>query len=107
VPRRIAAAAVGAAWLTLGCGASPAQQPQTTLTELNVTAPKNLQPPEWYTPRPGMIGKVRVEEDKWPIVPCATSRLDDPSAPGTCQEGPKGDEFPVVWWSRLSAAGFQ
>jgi hypothetical protein len=86
--RWVAAAAVAAVWSILAPGGLQAQQAQTTLPEMNVTAPKNQPRPEWYTPRPGMLGKVRVEEDKWPVVPCATSRMDDPAAVGTCQAGP-------------------
>jgi hypothetical protein len=65
-----------------------AQQAQTTLPELSVTAPKNQRPPEWYAPRVGILGHVRVEEDKWPEIPCASAHIDAASS-GTCQDGPK------------------
>jgi hypothetical protein len=84
----IAAMVGGMATLAFALPAT-AQQAQTTLPELSVTAQKNQAPPEWSAPRPQMLGKVRVEEDKWPVVPCETSRMNDPAAPGTCQEGPK------------------
>lgn len=65
-----------------------AQQAQTTLPELSVTAPKTTRPPEWYAPRPGILGHVRVEEDKWPEIPCSSAHIDA-AASGTCQDGPK------------------
>jgi hypothetical protein len=92
-----AAAAVAAATAMLGWpGWLPAQQAQTTLPEMNVTAPKNPPVPEWYAPRPGIWGKVRVEEDKWPEIPCTESHVNVAGAavaaatPGKCQEGWKG-----------------
>lgn len=72
---------------------APAQQAETTLPELSVTAPKAARPPEWMAPRPGMLGKIRVEEDKWPEIPCAAARIDAMPAAAlgtnTCQDGPK------------------
>jgi hypothetical protein len=64
---------------------APAQQAQTTLPELTVTAPSAK--PEWAAPRSGMLGKVRVEEEQWREIPCDSSRMN--AAAGKCQEGPK------------------
>jgi len=67
-------------------GSAPAQQAQTSLPEVTVTAPPNAKP-EWLTPRSGMWGKLRVEEDRWPEIPCNTSRMN--TAGAKCQEGSK------------------
>jgi hypothetical protein len=94
VPRRLAAAAFAAAWLALGPAAAEAQQAQTSLPEMNVTAPRNQAAPEWYRPNPGFWGKLRVEEDKWPEIPCGESHVNLGAAaaaagtkPGKCQDG--------------------
>jgi len=83
-------AAVTGIAATLGMLAStvsaPAQQAQTTLPEVTVTAP-NAQQPEWYAPRPGMLGKTRVEEQQWQEIPCDSSRMT--AGAGKCQDGPK------------------
>jgi hypothetical protein len=80
---------VAAATLALALPAA-AQQAQTTLPEMNVTAPKNPPVPEWYAPRPGIWGKIRVEEDKWPEIPCAASHVNVGGVgTGKCQDGSK------------------
>ncbi|HVC55372.1 MAG TPA: hypothetical protein VND95_05425 [Stellaceae bacterium] len=64
---------------------SSAQVLQTTLPDLVVSAPRVL-PPRRFAPTQGMIGTLRVEEDKWQVVPCAGARMA--AASGTCQSGP-------------------
>ena len=81
----IAAAAAGAILLWADVGA--AQQAQTTLPDLNVTAP--VAPPQRFSP---MYGKLRVEEEKWPVIPCDKARLAS-AAPGKCQSGPPVENF--------------
>jgi hypothetical protein len=86
--RKIAAIAgmAAAAAMLVSAGSSPAQQAQTTLPELSVTAPGALP----QKSAPGMLGHTRVEEDKWPEIPCAAARIDAAAATsGKCQDGPK------------------
>jgi hypothetical protein len=82
----LAGLVLGAAMLAQA-GSAWAQQAQTTLPEVEVTAPKVTAPPEWAAPRPGMLGKTRVEEDKWVEVPCDSARMNT-AATGNCQAGP-------------------
>jgi hypothetical protein len=81
-----------------------AQQAQTTLPELSVTAPKTQpEPAPGMAPTQGMLGKTRVEEDKWPEIPCGDSRMVTAAAAtqtgaagpgdGRCQDGPKVQNF--------------
>jgi hypothetical protein len=73
-----------------------AQQP-TALPDVNVTAPAN--PNETRPTSEGARGNpyegnVRVEEAKWPVIPCTTSRIGtngDPNA--SCRRGPKVMNF--------------
>lgn len=67
-------------------GSSFAQVPQITLPEIVVTPPQP--PPQHFRSTPGMIGNVRVEEDKWPVIACGGARINTGAA-GKCQEGPK------------------
>ena len=63
-----------------------AQIPQATLPEVVVTAPSG--PPAVRPERtPGMLGKMRVEEDKWPEIPCGGARIGIVTG-GKCQVGP-------------------
>jgi len=66
---------------------SVAQQAPMTLPEVNVTAPPPA--PQRFSP---MYGKLRVEEDKWPEIPCDKARIDS-AAPGKCQKGPPVENF--------------
>jgi hypothetical protein len=92
--RSVAAVAgtVAVAATMLAAGAAVAQQGQMTLPEVIVTAPR-VPPPQHFAPTLGMMGNVRVEEDKWPVVPCAGSRMNAGNTAGTCQEGPKVQNF--------------
>jgi hypothetical protein len=78
--------AVAAATL-LAAGAGMAQAPETTLPAVIVTAPRTPPPPPFGANR-GMLGNLRVEENKWPVIPCSGARVGDAAA-GTCQDGPK------------------
>jgi hypothetical protein len=70
--------------------AAASAQQNMTLPEVTVIAPGN-QPQTSPTSQsaPGMpyFGNVRVEETKWPEIPCAASRVGA-AAPGTCRKGP-------------------
>jgi len=81
--RAIAAITVAAAgailvWADVGF----AQGARTTLPDVNVTAP--VPGTKWFSP---MLGNMRVEEDKWPQIPCEGSRILSGPA-GKCQDGP-------------------
>jgi hypothetical protein len=87
--RILIAAIVAAAMIT--CGSAAAQEKQAPLPDVNVTAPattesfitKGFQPYD---------GNPRVEEDKWPVIPCTTARISA-SAGGTCQTGTPTENF--------------
>src|SRR5215475_2750896 len=71
----------------------PAQQPQTPLPDVNVTAP--AVPKESFITRgftTPYTGHTRVEDDKWPVIPCATARISTVVG-GTCQTGMPTETF--------------
>ncbi len=86
--REIAAVAGAAASVAIVLWAGPglAQQARTTLPALDVTAPRAA-PQPFEPPTTGMLGKVRVEEDKWPEIPCGTAQISAATT-GKCQNGP-------------------
>src|SRR5579863_10096409 len=86
--RVIAAVAVAAAgaillWADVGW----TQEARTSLPDVTVTAP--LPPPPRFS---SMSGKTRVEEDRWPAIPCDSSRIAG-GAGGKCQTGPQIENF--------------
>jgi hypothetical protein len=95
--RTIAAGAriVAAVAIMPTAGSGYAQNAQMTLPQVTVTAPP-VRPPQQFAPTLGMMGIVRVEENKWPVVPCATSRMNTQDDAGTCQEGPKVRNFTSI-----------
>ncbi|MGH7045188.1 MAG: hypothetical protein ACREE2_02205 [Stellaceae bacterium] len=73
----IPAVAVGSAWLST----ASAEQTQLSLPEVTVTAPAAVVAPP-YLREPGKAdarnpysGRYRVEEDKFPVVPCTETRI--------------------------------
>lgn len=83
---RIATLIAGAA------GPAFAQEQKVPLPDVNVTAPANT---ESFITRGftnPYAGHTRVEEDKWPVIPCATSRISS-VAGGTCQTGMPTETF--------------
>jgi hypothetical protein len=89
--RVIAAIAAAAVTILVWAGAGWAQDARTTLPDVNVTAPVPPPPPR-FSP---MAGKTRVEEDKWPEIPCDKSRINSAAA-GKCQDGPRVESFMSV-----------
>jgi hypothetical protein len=74
----------------LFCGGALAQQQPMALPEVTVTAPASpneVRPTSQGAPGNPYFGNVRVEETKWPEVPCAASRVGA-ATPGTCRRGP-------------------
>jgi hypothetical protein len=75
----------------IACGGAAAQEKQAPLPDVNVTAPattlsfitKGFQPYD---------GNTRVEENKWPVIPCATARISA-GAGATCQTGTPTENF--------------
>jgi hypothetical protein len=89
--RGIVTAAIVAA-VTIAPGGAFAQQTTTPLPDVNVTAPANR---ESFITRGftnPYTGHTRVEEDKWPIIPCATARISSVVG-GTCQTGSPTETF--------------
>lgn len=68
-----------------------AQEKQTPLPDVNVTAPAKTESfiTRGFTP---YDGHVRVEEDKWPAIPCATARISA-GLDGKCQTGTPTENF--------------
>jgi len=86
--RALAAAALAAAAAILMCPEfGRAQQARTALPDVDVTAP--VPAPPRFSPN---SGKVRVEEDKWPQIPCDRSRIAS-GAVGKCQTSPPVESF--------------
>ena len=74
-------------------GADAAAQQSLSLPEVTVTAPPVVQPPVTPTAKPNpYFGNARVEEDKWPEIPCTASRIGF-GAPATCRKGPGQETF--------------
>ncbi|HWB52151.1 MAG TPA: hypothetical protein VG651_23790 [Stellaceae bacterium] len=73
------------------CGPALAQQPMA-LPDVEVTAPANpneTRPTSQAAPGMPYFGNTRVEEAKWPVVPCASSRVGAGSgADASCRRGP-------------------
>jgi len=80
--------ALAAGIAVVACAASDsaaAADPGVSLPEVTVTAPPVTTPSyKKWTP---YLGNPRVEEDKWPEIPCDGSRIAAPGA-GTCKKGP-------------------
>jgi hypothetical protein len=76
-------AIVAAAIIASGSGAFAQQTQQVPLPEVTVTAPPVTPPAQKFTP---FFGNPRVEEDKWPDIPCGASRVGV-AAVGTCKSG--------------------
>jgi hypothetical protein len=88
---RSIAAVSAPAWIAaaiLMATASALGQTQPPLPDVNVTAPPPS-PPQKFSP---FAGKVRVEEEKWPEIPCGGARIAS-SAGGKCQAGPQIETF--------------
>jgi len=88
---RLAAVATLAA---IACSASAGaadEQKLAPLPEVTVTAPRPVTPPEKkFIP---YFGNPRVEEDKWPDIPCRDSRVGVAAA-GTCKTGTPQETAP-------------
>jgi hypothetical protein len=83
--------------LAIVCGGAAAQEKQVPLPDVSVTAP--AVPNESFVTRgftSPFVGHTRVEEDKWPVIPCVTSRISSVVG-GTCQTG-----TPTETWMSLS-----
>ena len=85
-----------AGFLVLGAiacwGAGAAAQQNLLLPDVTVTAPP-VAPPAPLSPRPSpYFGNPRVEEHRWPEIPCSTSRIDLGGA-STCRKGPSQQTF--------------
>jgi len=72
-------------------GGAAAQQQPTTLPDVSVTAPRNpneVRPTSEAAPGNPYAGNTRVEEAKWPVIPCASSRVASGDAAASCRRGP-------------------
>jgi len=76
-----AAIMAAAACLTSAFGADP---PSLGLPDVSVTAPPITPPWKKWSP---YLGNSRVEEDKWPDIPCTSSRITSGNT-GRCKTGP-------------------
>jgi hypothetical protein len=79
--------AVALVLMAIACSASgavAAEQSSLKVPEVTVTAPPLTPPWKKYSP---YLGNIRVEESKWPNIPCTGSRISS-AAPGTCKRGP-------------------
>jgi hypothetical protein len=84
---RVAAAAAPLVLATIM--AASAQQPQTPLPDVNVTAPAPIKQVNPFQP---FSGNTRVDETTWPVMPCASARID--LGPGAkCQTGTPVETF--------------
>lgn len=66
-----------------------AQQPQAPLPDVNVTAPAPIQHVNPFNP---FSGDTRVDEARWPAIPCNTARVDL-GAGARCQTGTPVETF--------------
>ena len=87
------------ATLVLLVSATPAalaQQPQAPLPDVNVTAPAPIQHVNPFNP---FSGDTRVDEARWPVIPCNSARIDL-GAGARCQTG-----TPVETFMTMSTGG--
>src|SRR5271163_5355347 len=76
-------------------GNAIAQQPNMALPDVTVTAPASppvAPPTSQSAPGNPYFGNLRVEETKWPEIPCAASRIGA-ATPGSCRKGPPQINF--------------
>jgi hypothetical protein len=77
-----------------------AQQAQTPLPDVNVTAPAPIQHVNPFNP---FVGDTRVDEARWPVIPCPTARID--LGPGArCQTGTQVENFLTMGNGRCDIA---
>jgi hypothetical protein len=69
--------------------AALAQQPQAPLSDVNVTAQAPIQHVNPFNP---FSGDTRVDEARWPVIPCNTARVDL-GAGARCQTGTPVETF--------------
>jgi hypothetical protein len=83
-----------AAFALAACIAFPAAAQQSiALPDVSVTAPNA--PPTGAASSGGMpmFGNARVEEEKWPEIPCDASRVGAGAMPASCRRGPTQINF--------------
>lgn len=85
-----ASAIVAAAIIASASGALAQGAQQLPLPEVTVTAPPVTPPAPKFTP---YFGNPRVEEDKWPDIPCDASRVGVAAA-GSCKSGSPQESGP-------------
>jgi hypothetical protein len=91
ISRLAAAATLAAIACSALAGAAADEQKAVPLPEVTVTAPRPVTPPEKkFIP---YFGNPRVEEDKWPDIPCRDSRVGVAAA-GTCKTGTPQETAP-------------
>src|SRR5271154_5096439 len=84
-----------AALIAAADGNAIAQQPSMALPDVTVTAPASppvAPPTSQSAPGNPYFGNSRVEETKWPEIPCAASRIGA-ATPGSCRKGPSQMNF--------------
>jgi len=83
---------LGLVLAALGGAAATAQQQPTALPDVNVTAPRDrneTRPTSQGAPGMPYFGNTRVEEEKWPVIPCGSSRVGaNADANASCRRGP-------------------
>jgi hypothetical protein len=90
--------AIGFIVAALGSGIAAAQQP-TLLPDVTVTAPRDpneTRPTSEGAPGTPYAGNTRVEEAKWPVIPCASSRVGvgvAANSDASCRRGPQVMNF--------------
>jgi hypothetical protein len=68
----------------------------TTLPDVSVIAPRNpneVRPTSEAAPGNPYAGNTRVEEARWPVIPCASSRVGSGDAAASCRRGPQVMNF--------------
>ncbi|HXC30501.1 MAG TPA: hypothetical protein VNV38_21285 [Stellaceae bacterium] len=89
--RAVSCLAIATAIVGFVDSARAQQGAPTTLPDVSVTAPRN--PNEVHPSSEGAIGtpyagNTRVEEAKWPVIPCTTSRVASGDTNASCRRGP-------------------
>jgi hypothetical protein len=93
VAKALAAKAL-AAFAVAAVTALPATaQHSLDLPDVSVTAPSAAPTGAASTGGMPMFGNARVEEEKWPEIPCDASRVGAGATPGSCRRGPTQINF--------------
>ena len=94
--RALSCLAIATAIAGVTAPARAQQGAPTTLPDVSVIAPRNpneVRPNSEAAPGNPYAGNTRVEEARWPVIPCTSSRVAPGDAAASCRRGPQVMNF--------------